>query len=392
MPQKERRLPFDGTDTDYVNFLEERVISLEKTVDDLQRRKSRPHPQDIALQNSPRPQAKRKATDPAAQNKRVFSTRLDETVGRFLQLFPSIPSQWDKKRETTGLVAPEQAIEVFHILTRLSSPTGSAAIGSRPKSKSSPLEILNDYYTFASHLKQKAEKQTQLSRYAALLFLGICSVTRQTGLTVDHVNDRIKAYFGKSEYSTHYCGRMRTASKWCAKLMGKLEASMGRHGPELLLLCGPDIAFYNKLSESPGCLEDIAGKITSKVGFLYSNAIEQPAISFSMPFMLAFMGLDLQCVNKALGTTLSEEDYASRARAVESLASHDHNGQQQQGTALGSSYEPDGFQHGHIIEASVRESINDNGNDVEWMKFINWGNNTSEMDIAIAGDSSTGVL
>ncbi|KAJ3552339.1 hypothetical protein NPX13_g11139 [Xylaria arbuscula] len=290
MPQKERRLPFDGTDTDYVNFLEERVISLEKTVDDLKRQKSRP--QDIALRNSPRPQAKRKATDSAAQNKRVFSSRLDETVSRFLQLFPSIPSQWDEKRETTGLVAPEQAIEVFHILTRLSSPTSSAAIGSRPKSKSSPLEILNDYYTFASHLKQNAEKQTQLSRYAALLFLGICSVTRQTGLTVDHVDDRIKAYFGKSEYSTHYCGRMRTASKWSAKLMEKLEVSVGRHGPELLLLYGPDVALYNKLSESPGCIEDIARTITSKVSFLHSNAIEQPAISFSMPFILAFMGLE----------------------------------------------------------------------------------------------------
>ncbi|KAI0525824.1 hypothetical protein F5B22DRAFT_587889 [Xylaria bambusicola] len=397
MPQ-ERRFEFNGTNDAYIKFLEAKVESLEERVMCLQRQQSsNPRSQKAPIPPSRKnfislhPQSQSKIASQAVRNNHAFSGRLAGVISNFLALLPTLASQWREKRQRTSLVTPEQVMQTFHTLTRLSSPVGST-IRSRHSSNASPIDILDDYCMFASYLKQQAEQQTQLSRYATLLFLGICCVAREADVELDHVDSCIKTYLGKTTYTSGYCKRLRRASKWCAQLMERLEGFIGGHSPGLFLLYGPDVALYQKLSESPRCAEDILQKITKTLSFLRNDTIEEPAISFLMPFMLAFMGLDLQCVNKALGTNLSEEDYASRARAVESLASHDHNGQQQQGTALGGSYEPDGFQHGHIIEASVRESINGNGNDVEWMKFINWGNNTSEMDIAIAGDSSTGVL
>ncbi|KAI3326672.1 hypothetical protein HD806DRAFT_532308 [Xylariaceae sp. AK1471] len=430
MPQKERRFKFNGTNNDYIEFLETKVESLEKTIEYLQHQQSsNPHPQKRVVQPnrstfiSQQPHPRKRVVQPnrgafisqhpQAQKRLAgqdlgndFASRVNVVVSNFLASIPTLHSQWQEKREKTSLATPKQVIKAFHILTRLSSSIDSTMTWSRRSSNPSTIEILNDYCTFACHLNQIAEQQTQLSRYATLLFFGICCVTREAGVvSVDCVDNLVKAYFG-SDYTSRYCLRLRMASKWCAQLMEKLEALIGHRGPEVLLLYGLDIAMYQKMSESPTCVDRIVEQITKKMDFLHSDAIGEPVVSFSMPFMLAFIGLDLQCVNKALGTTLSVEDYVSRARMVEDLTSYNYSGQQST-AALGINHEsdklamliqaaqsssPDGNGRGLIAEASITEFTNSEGNNEEWTRLIDWGNNTSEMDVVLAGDSSTGAL
>lgn len=53
---------------------------------------------------------------------------------------------------------------------------------------------------------------------------------------------------------------------------------------------GPDIALYQKLAESPRCSDSIVEKITENLKSLRND--DNQYVSFSMPFMLAFLGLE----------------------------------------------------------------------------------------------------
>lgn len=230
---------FDGTDKDYIRFLEARLESLEKQVKPTQ------HPQSSKTRHR-RPVIQPKPFVPVPQhheraqqqrNGRTFSKRLDEHIRSFLSPLPASSIELQQRRQRTSHNTPEQVLETFRILTRLSNHVGSTTITPRPFLILSAADILDDYCQFTSHLKHGAEQQAQLHRFATLLFLCVCCVSREAKVPVDCIDNRMKAHFAKSTYTSKYCKELRTASKWCAQLMEKLEVSIGPCGPELLLLC-----------------------------------------------------------------------------------------------------------------------------------------------------------
>ncbi|KAI1181985.1 hypothetical protein F5B17DRAFT_225514 [Nemania serpens] len=394
---KGRRFSFAGTETAYIKFLEAKVDSLEKEVESFRHHQSsKPRSRKTIVSAPKRPyQAQKQTSDRSTSSleKRIFSTRLDEHVHTFLKPITMLNSQ---NKQTTLLPAPEQALKTFQVLTRLSCPVGPTTITPRSSSSLRITDILNDYFNFASRLKHGAEQQARISNFATLLFLGICCVSREAKVPVHDVDDSIRSYFAKPTYSTSYCKRLRAAAKWCAQLMGKLEIAVGCRGPELLLQYGPDIALYQKLAESPRCSDSIVEKITENLKSLRND--DNQYVSFSMPFMLAFLGLDLQCANKALGTDLSIEEYTSRAITVEKMTGH-NNGRQQCVPSPGTSYEPDRMA---VLTRATQSNTDDTpefiteservGDSIAWEEWVDWTRSTSGIDSSLTESPSVRAL
>ncbi|RYP17459.1 hypothetical protein DL765_004505 [Monosporascus sp. GIB2] len=255
-----RRFSFKGTATQYIEYLENRIASLETPV---------PPPFHVTAERL---------------QKKLKSDRGEAPL-----------------RERVRLASPDAPIQLRH----------------RQGPGTSALEILDDYFAFASVLQRNAEREIQQSRFAGLLFLAICCVSREAGVQVDIIDDRIRRYF-KNQQGSSYCGRLRTASKWAAQLMEKLEVSLGRRGPELFLLYGEGISLYHMCSGSLACANYIATEINQTTKSFQLEALREHGVSFAPSFMLTFMGLE---VNKALGTHLSQQEYDARAKAVRAITS-----------------------------------------------------------------------
>ncbi|KAI0198502.1 hypothetical protein F4808DRAFT_472795 [Astrocystis sublimbata] len=413
MSPQGRRFPFDGTESAYVTFLEARVESLENEVASLQRQESswlssqqamvQPKPIVFIPQHPQQTREQRSAQPTLHREKHNFSIRLDRHISKFLAPITVLNAQSQHERRVS-LYTAEQAIKTFRILTRMSASDDSTIIAPRSFMGSRARDILDDYRIFASHLQHGAEQYTRLSKFASMLFLGICCVSRETHVGVDHVDDSIRAYFAKPEYSASYCKRLRSAAKWCAQLMEKLEASVGCRGPELLLLYGPDVASYQKLSESPTCVNEIVRQITKKTEFLHPT--QESSVSFFMTFMLAFIGLDLEYVNKALGTVLSANDYNSKVKMVERVTGPSNDWQQSTLTS-DISCAPDRLamliqaaqSSGHNEHVSWRNTEAGDGlfstlrrSDMEWTTLVNWEGHTTRVDASLAENSATEAL
>lgn len=241
--RRTRRFPFKGTIRAYAEYLENRILQLEQQLSQqVPAEKSAPATgveQTIAsldfviVANNEIPKSV-----PALSYKNPPSVgHLYRNIDYFVKQLPYSDSQWLEERKRLDLTTPEESAITFGVLTRLTNPVKPARQWSTPKPRFNPLEILDDYCTFARTLQQSAQQETQQSRFAAVLFLCICCVSLKAGVTIDNIDERIRIYFRKPSQTPGYCSRLRRAAKWVAQLMERLELSLRHRGPELFVLC-----------------------------------------------------------------------------------------------------------------------------------------------------------
>ncbi|KAI1382597.1 uncharacterized protein F4822DRAFT_104246 [Hypoxylon trugodes] len=241
-PEAQRKFAFDGTDLEYIRYLEEHVARLQRQLSNqtspVQQnwlpRKPQP-PSEFVLISSSKFGNQHQNHD--KNNNLDLSVQLGPHVNRFLTPIANNDKEWLEKRKRTGINTPSQYLRIFLGLIRTSDLTTSVGTGLGPGTRAKPIDIIRDYCTFASSLQQNAEQETQVSRLATLLFLGICCVSLEVGVDMDTVDNYIKTFLRKPKTSSVYCSRLRKASKWAGQLMEKLEEVLGRRSSELFLLC-----------------------------------------------------------------------------------------------------------------------------------------------------------
>ena len=310
--RRTRRFPFTGTTREYAKFLEDRVLQLEHQLSQRppasQSSLTTPVGQISVFTSSVAISADRfKESGITLSDRRpVGVCQQYRSIDNFINQIPSSDYEWLKERTRLDLTTPEQSAITFRVLTRLANPDQSARQWPILKSRILPLKILDDYCAFASELQQSAQRETQQSKFADVLFLCICCVSLKIGVTINDIDERIKTYFRKPNLASTYCSRLRRASKWVAQMTERLELSLAHRGSELFVsrpsslanngylvanneAVGGDIALYQKLSEEREHADYINKRISERTTSFQRIAHEEGGLSFSLPFMVSFM-------------------------------------------------------------------------------------------------------
>jgi len=216
---------FRGSTHDYIQRLENEVSKLRKRIWDLESTLMPPGEAILDLKN----QGAEDSVPPAKQ--------YEVEARKFLASVPKSNEEWLKKRKCAQVYTREQAIDAFHILTRLQQGVHSSSESLGPGPEADALDILQDYSKFANKLQITAEFSTRLSKYSTMIFFCLCVVARGNGVPINKVDECIRAFVGNPKLSSSYSSRLRKASVWTAQIIEKLEKTLSHRAPELFLLC-----------------------------------------------------------------------------------------------------------------------------------------------------------
>jgi hypothetical protein len=156
---------------------------------------------------------------------------------KLLSQFPRDKAQWVSRKRAIQLETTEQTHDLFLSLVRRSTPPTAAEEALSHADEQDPRCILETYSKFGSFLRQSARALGQLLLFASLTFYCFCSVARHSNsVSTQVVTQYITAFLGHQVHQRHE-KRLRSASKWVARLIEELESSLGRLASELLLAC-----------------------------------------------------------------------------------------------------------------------------------------------------------
>ncbi|KAK4118160.1 hypothetical protein N657DRAFT_406666 [Parathielavia appendiculata] len=294
-PPPRRRFTFQGTQRQYVEYLEKELRSW--------RSRARSAEKQLAVLRS---QAATQHSIPDGILDLSFKVETPETfnydnstpiegpkweaaTSDFLARVPTTKAQWLQRRMEVQLSTPEQIINAFHLLTfrrhqtRSSYPSVELA--------ASPLEAVGAYRDLLSFLQRASRSSTQLYNYSQLLFFCVCCVARGNGLTVEEVDAIVKKQLPEREASSKYMSRLRRAAQWTAQLIDELEDILGHLAPSLfLLLGGPAMKTYREYTTWAETAEYLAREIKAKTKPLLLKPPDEARVSFSPAFLIAYVG------------------------------------------------------------------------------------------------------
>lgn len=255
LPAPRRRFTFQGTQKQYVEYLEKELCSWQSRARSAEKRlvvlqAATQHPQTVA----PVPNGtvdllfnvETLETFSYDAGTPVEKPKWEAATSDFVARVPTTAAQWLKRRKEVQLFKPEQIIDAFHLLTfrrhhiYFSDPSVELAAG--------PLKAVGAYRNLLGLLQRASGCSTQLYNYSQVLFFCVCCVARGNGLTVEEVDGMVKEQLPERDASSKYMSRVRTAAKWAAQLIDKLEDTLGHLAPSLFLLCkfvGPTARNYN---------------------------------------------------------------------------------------------------------------------------------------------------
>ncbi|KAI1856666.1 uncharacterized protein JN550_013730 [Neoarthrinium moseri] len=155
------------------------------------------------------------------------------------------------------------------------------------------------------------------SNFCSFLLHCVCTVLVGSGEDLNTVERFIKKVLPIAG-DQKYFARLRTATKHTSKLIEGFAdgfpdlQSCSHPYSQLMLFCCPAMSILREWSESANKAPK-AADFMSKLEF----AKEDAYLSFSPPFMLACSGLQLDKINKALGTSLNMDKYNQRFSVAE---------------------------------------------------------------------------
>ncbi|KAJ9137651.1 hypothetical protein NKR23_g8936 [Pleurostoma richardsiae] len=322
MARQYRRLyPFKGTELEYIIYLENELRSLRSHATALEAKLAAHGSQtaaDVELTSDPIFEVSTPETLKAEVEKRgtpAIPPKWEAATSDFLSRLPTSGAKWLQTRSDARLSTPKQIIDSFHILTlnrcRISSSYPAA------QSTAHPLKVVDAYGHLVGLLQVDAQFSKQLHNYSQLLFFCVCHVARSNGFSVEDVDTLVATCLPERDASSKYLSRLRTAASWVAQLIDKLEPTLGYLSPACFLLCGPAIETYREYTTWAKTAEYLVEQIKKRTKSLQDDPPDEVRVSFSPTFLITYVGpWSLDQVNKALGTSLSQEDYASRLRIV----------------------------------------------------------------------------
>lgn len=159
----------------------------------------------------------------------------------FLATIPTCESDWFKARTDAQLARPQDAIRTLRLLAlRFSSIPPNVVPCTLPTTTTttSSLKTLESYLQLQCRLRVNAIHWTQTRHYSDLILYCICCVAREAeNLPYEQVDNLIKTYVPDRKQQSKYVSRLRHAAAWVARLIETLEATIGRRGSQLFLLC-----------------------------------------------------------------------------------------------------------------------------------------------------------
>lgn len=169
---------------------------------------------------------------------------------KFARRVPKNEEGWSDLRKRVGFCKPKDIIHTFRLLTRDSRRLRPLAIGDKPGSGASILDVVGDYRAYANELVVNKCYATQISYYSTLLFTCLCIIALRAGARRDAVDDQLREYLTeqqgeKCESEGTYLSQLRTAALWPVKRMDELyKKGLEHRAWEVFLHCMASLQYH----------------------------------------------------------------------------------------------------------------------------------------------------
>ncbi|KAF2812801.1 uncharacterized protein BDZ99DRAFT_517114 [Mytilinidion resinicola] len=314
MAKPQRINGYSGTVVEYSHYLEQLVYQLRTQVLQLQIQVQNLHQQldqrsaPVQCQPSPtqpssekwkfrietpgeqssKPPRKppRKPTSEPTSEPASEPTSEPSELSKLLSLIPKDENEWSARRQLVCLSEPEDLVDAFCLLTRLSSQSCPLRTGDKPEDGASISDVLQDYGQFSIALNGRRNHAIQISNYSTVLFVNLVSIDLATGATLEaadsHMKKVLKVLQRKCEADSKYLSRLRTAALWPVQQTKELyQKGLMHRAWEIFVICGPSIHNYKSITYCSGSAE-----FANKVVVCKPPEIEpQAEISFDVAFL-----------------------------------------------------------------------------------------------------------
>ncbi len=226
MPRRRDRIDnYEGTQAEYVAYLEEEVRRLRRPAQLPTPPPERPSPEREWVSWNPQ-----EGFDEAKRAPLKWPDR----VKPFFEAVPRDEEQWQSKRRALGLSNADEILNTFADLI---------SCGYEESADSSPTEsesILVSFGRRVGTLIRRAERLHKLSHFCSLIFVAACCVALENGQPVQFVDEALREFFKALRGTECTAGaktlaRYRRSALWIVKRMDELYPSLGHRAFELFL-------------------------------------------------------------------------------------------------------------------------------------------------------------
>lgn len=251
--RKRRVHNFEGTEDEYIEFLEQKIHQLEVNVQQLQvevqHLNQRGGLGGLQLVQPPTPRTPgvlllQLGTPSQARNARNRCIApWKSVIHEFSSQVPKNEGEWLARQEQLHLRMLEDVVHTFRLFTRCSRQLRPLGVDDKPDCKASILMVLEDYGIFANKLGGHRAYATQISYYSTLLFFCLSIIALRAGADIEAVDNHLREFLTeqqgqKCDAGAVYLSRLRTGALWPLKRMVELERKGLKHrSAELFVLC-----------------------------------------------------------------------------------------------------------------------------------------------------------
>ncbi|OBT59274.1 hypothetical protein VE04_00369 [Pseudogymnoascus sp. 24MN13] len=224
--------------------------------------------------------------NPAKKRQRI-QTRWEHEMDGMLSDIPK-SKDWSPKRESVGLASSAKILVALDVIIHGRGPQMDLNTGQTDLSvvcydrSNAILQLLNTFAITTAALQIETTFTRQTYRFRVFVFVSLCCVALHHGVEKRFVEEAMQKCVSDS------CGknltRLRNGALWVNRMMSTLAADgLGHRAYELFVLCGRSIAYYGRFAQAG---ESGFSYFRNRVPICKPGLEIQASLPFWVPFII----------------------------------------------------------------------------------------------------------
>ena len=320
----QRQIEFEGNDTAYIRFLENKVLELENVLQTLPNQRIRPSvPQSVRAGSNPRSSRRQSSTNERGNRPTVFQAieydpNHDDCYPKRVKSRSQTRDRWQS--DLNGLLAKvppldywrshkkelsEKSRITLEVLAQADISLYQTPIVP-PRTYSGPVDlvpILHQYCNFAMKTSPEGDFYCKLTCFRELVFMSFCAVALKVADNAASVFKVMREYSGSETQEKHLIKLTRGAiwanrsifalsgTQWgsdCSDvfLLGKSEQQLIFVSINNFLKAGQPVSFYARYAEYSESLPYFLHQMRTKAGDHASSGKDSRPVSLAVPLII----------------------------------------------------------------------------------------------------------